>query len=77
MRLREDKDENSDSEIQHPSTPMRQGQGGVHFPETWSDGWGSDSTARAMEKLRIPETRYPEARDPGGQHAEETTVENG
>ena len=52
----------NNSEFQYPSPPWRQGQGGVHLPETESGGWGSDGTASTMAGLRRPESRDPEAR---------------
>ena len=75
MWLHKGADVTFNSEIQHPSTPRRQGQGGVHSPETGSGGHGSDVTARSMEGIRCPEDMDPEAREPCGRRAAGTMGE--
>ena len=55
----------SDSEIQYPSPPWRQGQGGGHLPETGFVVWGSDGTASTVEGLRPQEARESEVRETG------------
>ena len=65
-------DVTSDSEIQHPSPPRRQVQGGVHLTETRSDGRGIDGTASAVVGISHPEARDWEDREPGGRRAAQT-----
>ena len=77
MWLHKGLDVTSVIEIQHPSPPRRQGQVGVHPPETGSGGCGSDGTDSTMEGLSIPEDREPEARNPGGQRSVDTMGETG
>ena len=77
MWLRKGSYVTSDSEIQYHSPPRRKGKGGVYTPEPGSGGWGSTGTASVVEGLSIPEAREPESREPGGQWAIGTVVEEG
>ena len=51
----------SDSEIQYPSPPWRQGQEDIHPTETKYVGWSSYGTSGAVAGLSPPESREPEA----------------
>ena len=65
MWLRKGLGVTSDSEIQHPSSPWSQVQGGIHPIETESEVWGIDGTGGAMTGLNPPEAMKPEARGAG------------
>ena len=53
------------SEVQHPSSPWRQEQGGIHPAESKPGGWGSDGTDSSVVGLSPAEARNPEAMGTG------------
>ena len=62
MWLRKGSDVTRNSDNQHPSPPLRQGQGGVNPEDTEYGGWRSDGNAGVMAGLIPPDYKDPEAR---------------